>query len=208
MEFRLLYQGELLPSGNNKTRPREKHAIRKAFHPQLRRQWNMHGGLKGHAVFLGSRILSGIQGIPPERHEEAFHAGLASIGKQWERNGYEFVPMVTDESSVRCALDILILRPEEPRLIYTQGDLDGQVKTVFDALSMPKSLEQVGGAVPDQDEKPFFCLFEDDRLISEVRVTADQLLLLPGEKDVKANDAFLVIHVKINYKYSGYIGPF
>jgi hypothetical protein len=43
-------------------------------------------------------------------------------------------------------------------------------------------------------------MLEDDKLISEVRVIADQLLLLPHEREAKANDAFVVIHVKLNYK--------
>jgi len=41
LEFRLLYQGELLPCGNSNKRVPEKHAIRKSLHPQLKRLWNM-----------------------------------------------------------------------------------------------------------------------------------------------------------------------
>ena len=36
VEFRLLYAGEL-PSSGNKSRPDIKHAIRREFHPQLRK---------------------------------------------------------------------------------------------------------------------------------------------------------------------------
>jgi hypothetical protein len=46
MEFRLLYEGELLPSSNAKRRPREKHVIRRAFHPQLRRLWHLSSNLQ------------------------------------------------------------------------------------------------------------------------------------------------------------------
>src|SRR5206468_2288626 len=102
----------------------------------------------------------------------------------------------------------LLLRPEEDRFIFTQGDIDGQIKTIFDALQLPKSLKQAGGIGPQDDEAPFFCLLEDDCLISEVRVTTEQLLLLPQAREVKANDAFVVLHVKINARYPGAVGNF
>jgi len=47
-----------------------------------------------------------------------------------------------------------------------------------------------------------FCLLEDDRLITEVRVTTDRLLLLPNKPTVKPNDCFAVIHVTLNHKYA------
>jgi hypothetical protein len=38
------------------------------------------------------------------------------------------------------------------------------------------------------------------RLITEVRVTTDRLLLLPNQGSVKPNDCLAVIHVKLNHK--------
>jgi hypothetical protein len=102
--------------------------------------------------------------------------------------------------ALRCSLDILLLRPEEDRFIFNAGDIDGQVKTLFDALRMPKGVNETGGVGPEGDETPFFCLLEDDRFITEVNVTTDKLLLLPTQRDVKANDALVVIHVKLNHK--------
>ena len=200
MEFRLLYQGPLLPSGNRNTRPAQKHAIRSSLHPQLRRQWQMHAGLRQLAASVA------YPGSALRADDERVTAGTTCIGKKWALFGHEFVPMVTSEHFVRCSLDILLLRPEEKKFIFEQGDIDGQVKTIFDALQIPKSLEQAGGKGPQDDETPFFCLLEDDRLISEVRVNADQLLLLPHEREIKANDAFVVIHVKINARYPGAVG--
>jgi hypothetical protein len=206
MEFRLLYEGELLPSGNKKTRPAEKHAIRRSLHPQLRRQWQLHSGLRQMAEQAGRP--SEFPGISHfvKSEEERIQDGINVLGQQFAYFGYKFVPMVTDKHFVRCALDILLLRPEEEKFIFEQGDIDGQVKTIFDALQVPRSLEQVGGIGPGEDETPFFCLLQDDRLISEVRVNADQLLLLPHQREVKANDAFVVIHVRINARYPGAIG--
>jgi hypothetical protein len=204
VEFRLLYQGELLPSGNKKTRPAAKHAIRRQLHPQLRRQWQLHKILRQYARDLGNQY----DPIQLETEQQQFDHGIAAIGKRWAMFGYQFIPLVTSEHFVRCALDILLLRPEENRFILEQGDIDGQVKTIFDALRLPKSPNQLAGMKAQKDETPFFCLLEDDRLISEVRVNADQLLLLPDQKEVKANDAFAVVHVKINALYLSALGNY
>ena len=203
LEFRLLYEGELLPSGNRNTRPTEKHAIRRSFHPQLRRQWQVHRGLRmlANVTAMDLRPL-------PQNNDQMIAAGIAMIGKNWNRAGYDFVPIVTDKFAVRCSLDILLLRPEEDRFVFTQGDIDGQVKTIFDALRIPANLNEMGGVLPQPDEMPFYCLLTDDKLISEVRVNADQLLMLPNKAKVEANDAFVVIHVKINGKYGGSPGGY
>jgi hypothetical protein len=190
VEFRLLYEGELLPSGNNKTRAPEKHAIRRSLHPQLRRQWQVNSALRQLAGYLGTRY----DPILLETEQEQFDHGIASIGKKWSMFGYEFVPLVTSA--------------EDASLLNNRGDIDGQVKTIFDALRLPNSPEQLGGMKPQHDETPFFCLFEDDKMISEVHLNADQLLLLPHQREVKANDAFVVIHVRTNAKTPGAIGNY
>jgi hypothetical protein len=196
MEFRLLYEGELLPSGNRNTRPSEKHRIRRAIHPQLRRQWQTHSSLRQLATYLGNAY----DPIPLNSEQERFEHGINAIGKKWGLFDYNFVPMVTEEQSVRCSLDILLLRPEDKKLVLEQGDIDGQIKTIFDALALPRSPEQVGGNKPEDDEIPFFCLLQDDHLISEVHVTADQLLMLPKQRELKAHDAFVLIHVRLNHR--------
>jgi hypothetical protein len=125
VEFRLLYEGSLLPSGNNNSRPKGKHAIRRILHRQLRRQWEVHEALSESARLAGIRVLVGrglrrdVDTFPPK--EELIKIGLDSIGKEWSRVGYNFVPMVLEKNFVRCALDILLLRPEGDRFIYTQG---------------------------------------------------------------------------------------
>jgi len=208
MEFHLLYEGELLPSSNTKRRSHEKHLIRRAFHPQLRRLWNLKPALRqwaDHRGFLHSQELyhqSNIVRTPEER----FDIGIKTIGKAWTRAGFDLVPLVISEFVPQCSLDILILRPEEDRFIFEQGDIDGQVKTLLDALRIPNNAGETSDAVPGPDETPLFCLLEDDRLVSEVKVTSDQLLMLPHEKEVKANDCFVVIHVKLNHRNPGTFG--
>lgn len=211
MEFRLLYEGEILPSGNRNTRPSEKHAIRRKLHPQLRRLWKLAPQLQQYATSMGADVPPETDrtlppGQPPWTDPERINAGIEVIGKQWNRFGYSFVPLVTSKLAVRCRLDILLLRPEEDRFIFRQGDIDGQIKTIFDALAIPANLGQVGSMEPQEDETPFFCLLEDDRLISEVHVNADQLLMLPLEREVRANDTFVLIHVKVNHIVGGALG--
>lgn len=203
MEFRLLYQGELLPSGNSNRRATEKHAIRRSLHPQLRRLWQSHPALQELARRVGiERARQLNEPSYPRETDKQHHIdlGITAMGQNWQRAGYDFVPLVTSRHGIRCSLDILLLRPEDERFIFKQGDIDGQIKTLFDAFRLPASLSEVAGASPQQDETPFFVLLEDDKLISEVRVNSDQLLLLPANTVTKANDCFAVIHVKLNYK--------
>jgi hypothetical protein len=102
--------------------------------------------------------------------------------------------------ALRCSIEVLLLRPElEERFIVRRGDIDGQVKTIFDALRIPENLDETGRIGPAADEVPFFCLLEDDRLITEVRVTTDRLLLLPNQVTVQPNDCFAVIRVRLNH---------
>lgn len=217
VQFRLLYSGELKASGNNNRRGDNKHAIRQSFNPQLRRLWNINPNLRQLACG-GMFCVSEFAPLPDGQlntnptEQERFEAGLRREGRCWNRAGYNFVPLVTEDMVLRCSLDILLLRPGDQKHIYRQGDIDGQLKTLFDALRIPANAAEMGGdsVVPGEDENPFFCLLEDDRLITEVHVVTDELLLLPNHKEVKANDSFVIIDVKLNHKdartFNNYFG--
>jgi hypothetical protein len=266
IDFRLLYEGQLLPSGNE-SRPEEKHAIRRIFHPQLRQLWRVKQSFRQIAErsFINSlnqtddyRSWTDFSSQPhscEEIQEYRFSAGIAAIGTKWNKANYDLVPLVVPELSPRCSIEILLLRPEEERTVFRRGDIDGQVRTLLDALRMPNSTGETGNAVPSEDEKPLFCLLQDDRLVSEVKVTADQLLMLPEQRgdlnahqtaigrlnlmldglnskwvfeeqdrkaldvarevlrirgEVKPNDAFVVVHVRLSHKeprtFDNYLG--
>jgi hypothetical protein len=120
------------------------------------------------------------------------------LGGKWERCGRGFIPLVTEEMNLRCKVDILFLRPEEPGRVIQGGDLDNRLKTIFDALRLPANIDEAGGRNAEAEEEgPTYCLLEDDRLISEVRVNTDSLLLLPKQTAVDPNDVFLVIEVHL-----------
>jgi hypothetical protein len=71
---------------------------------------------------------------------------------------------------------------------------DNYKRKAVEALKMPQQCSEVDGFAPDADEYPFLCLLEDDRLITEFKVTTDRLLTPLGDGDI--TDVQLIIHVK------------
>jgi hypothetical protein len=104
--------------------------------------------------------------------------------------------MVNKQWSLGCALDILFLRRDEPGgVVKHGGDIDNRIKVLFDGLRMPDSTAELGGLPIDVDENPFFCLLEDDRLITEVNITTDKLLL-PRDTTEHIHEVLLIIKAK------------
>jgi len=177
MEFRLIYRGPLPAqgAGTGGSRVQEKHAIRRQLHVQMREVWHGHPHLN------------------PYVHEDS--PNFTHLGSKFEYSGYLFLPLVSRERGIGCSLDILFLRRDGPgNLIASGGDIDNRMKVLFDALSIPNQ-EQVKNVLPQQGERPFFCVLEDDALITDVRITTDRLLL-PLESDEHVHDVHLILHVK------------
>jgi len=217
MEFKLIYQGPLKATsggGKHGTRVPEKHAIRKVIHKQLARLWEVVPDLKMRAT--EHSILS----APPARRNPTTitmaaampHKSLfKTLGDNFDRCGYKFVPLVSKHLQLSCGLEILFLRRDMPSipLIRSGGDVDNRIKTLLDALRIPKGCDEIGGkAAKEPDEEPyFFCLLEDDSLITDLSVTTDTLLTpyrLSSENDLSETgvirpetDVHLVITVKV-----------
>jgi hypothetical protein len=206
VEFHLLYSRPL-HSGRHHGPRQEKHAIRKVFHSQLRRLWDTHPNLRklaeregreAYAVEIATPAFLAKHPTPPTlRDNLAVQMGLKRLGAKWSRGGFNFLPLVTTELCLRCSLDILFLRAEEKNYILQGGDIDGRLKTLFDALRIADRNELPPRVSPDANEDPFFCLLQDDTLISEVRVNTDQLLRLPEPKTVDQHDVYLQITVRL-----------
>jgi hypothetical protein len=184
MRFHLTYEGRLYGSTND-PRAKHKHEIRKVFHRQLQNLWKQ--------TWLGSAVY-GLweknQTIPDKTPLSEALAGLFRLGN------YQFVPLVLKQFSLLCSVDILFLRPGIPGTILKSADIDARLKTLFDALRMPNNESELGGYLtPDEDEGPFYCLVEDDKLFSHVSVATD-ILLEPINGD--DNDARLIIDVRIS----------
>jgi hypothetical protein len=67
------------------------------------------------------------------------------LAKQYERLGYNFVPLVTEQIRLFCGISVLFLRPSMPGDVMLSGDLDNRLKTLFDALRMPSCKEELRG---------------------------------------------------------------
>jgi hypothetical protein len=194
MQFTLTYAGPVLSSGNNTKRGGHKHELRRAFHQQLRRVWQIFPKL-------------GQVGAPGLVDEWVHYDGIPTLASYraalFGAYGYKFVPLVTPDDGVFTSLEMLLLRPEVHGTLVQSGDLDGRLKSIMDALRVPQSEDEVSHAGPPAaDEVPFFCLLQDDSLISKLTIATDTLLEpVSGGYDV--NHARLVISVDIRpFKYT------
>ena len=69
---------------------------------------------------------------------------------------------------------------------------------MFDALRLPRDKSELDVYTkPEADEDPFFCLLEDDSVITKISVETDTLLE-PAATPNFVNDARLVITVNIH----------
>jgi hypothetical protein len=164
MEFTLVYQGPLRANGSVK----EKQDIRREFHIQLAELWKqepLSSRAQDSRVLLKNVVT---YDMPPTN---------STLVVQ-RVDGFQFVPLVSSKLYLVAELDITFLRPEPPGCIVTQGgDIDNRLKTLFDALRMPKESKEIPrGDAPGVSENPFYCLLEDDNLITKVAVRTDRLL--------------------------------
>ena len=201
LEFRLTYEGPLLAETLRsyevrKARASHKQQIRKVFHQQLKRLWQVSPFLSGaeraeqlnHSVGRNNQSIGVI--YPQNKIDD--------LAKRFDRFGYQFVPLATRDLEVYCSIDILFLRFGEPgHLANRMGDVDNRLKMLFDALTVPREASQVGEFItPEAGETPFFCLMEDDSLIVRASVESDTLLQ-PVSVPPNENDARVVISVKV-----------
>ena len=119
---------------------------------------------------------------------------MQKIADNFASNGFRWVPLVTKNDGLACALDILFLRRDMPEgLIRKGGDIDNRIKVFLDALRKPEEAQEVAGFIPTADEDPFFCLLQDDYYITELNISTDRLL-----KPVpNIHDVLLVVDVRV-----------
>jgi len=190
LEFRLTYEGVLLGASRTDTRAHHKHEIRKSFHPQLRRLWEIVTYLNypRKAIAPSQIFVNEVPPPPPPRSEQ--------LAEAFSFKGFRFVPLVTQELSLICGIEILFLRPDHPGGVLQSGDIDNRLKTLFDSLRMPSPGEVTDKMTPAEDENPFYCLLEDDRLVTKVSIETDTLLQPTGDI-ANPNDTRLVLTIKL-----------
>lgn len=172
MKFRLTYRGELKANGD----ATHKHELRQHFSRQLADLWKQ----------------------PPLARRSEFYAKETQPNKLnlsvW-RGAYQFVPLVSSKLYAVAELECVLLRPGPPgELFRSGGDIDNRLKTLLDALKVPEQSALPKGVEPGSDETPFFCLLEDDKLITALRVETDRLLNPLHDREVA-----LLVRVNIEY---------
>lgn len=174
MEFRLIYEGPLHGQGAKSS---HKWEIRRALHPQLQRLWQERPLADQAASLLAH---------PPEPSQ---------VSVIVEKGGLLFAPLVTQRLNLYAELSVLLFR-QQPRgtLITDGGDIDNRLKTLLDGLRVPRgALEGRQDLPTEPDPMPFFCLLEDDSLVTKVSVESEQLLR-PAKPDEVV--AIISVHVK------------
>ena len=179
MEFTLTYRGPLKANGG----PVAKQNIRRVIHRQMRLLWQQQPLL--NYLPSASEYSFFLKDDPP--------AGNITLIQHL--GGFRLAPLVSPRLYLIAELAITFLRPEAPGAIITQGgDIDNRIKTLLDALRIPKVPNELPvGEVPGPDEDPFFCLLEDDNLVTRLSVTTDRLL----EPVINPSEVLLLIHVLI-----------
>ena len=173
MKFRLFYRGSLKSNG----KPEDKQALRRAFLPQLRCLWN-----KSPLVDCKNDYL-----------DPCHTSTVVKTVDEWN-----FTSIVNSKHHLIAELDVLLLRPEEPGSVITQGgDIDNRLKTLLDALSIPQANQIPNGDKPGKDEDQFHCLFEDDNLITHVSITVDRLL-----ENSEEGEVVMIITVDVSCTYA------
>jgi hypothetical protein len=207
MRFRLVWGGELKPTqrdprgGQPDKLSEHKQSLRRSFHRQLKELWSTNTFLRTYQV---------VQGRPDDAQQpitslsrdmgvigEIYLTLAESIAKETDNQayGFRYVPLVRKRYSLLCSLEILFLRRDIPGSVIQAGDLDNRIKTLIDALRRPRSQNEVpAGDRPAPDEDPFFCLLEDDDVVTALAVETDTLL----DAAANARQTSLVITVKLS----------
>ena len=182
MELKLTYAGPLLGASKGSTRADHKQDIRRIFHAQLRAFWQQSRNLSDRTAYSP-------KGGPQMPYNEW-------LAEKFQFGGFGFIPLVTESLSLSCSLDILMLRPRNEGGVIVGGDIDNRLKTLFDALRRPLNTHELAGATPNEEGEHFYCLLEDDKLITRISVETDTLLE-PISGDIKDNDVRLVVTARV-----------
>ena len=181
LKFHLTYAGPLKSTrGADHT-----HELRKHFHKQLRQLWAIHPSLKVWCT-KEHKLMS----------EE--------LAEQYSRLGYKFVPLALESLNSLVALEIFFLREGIPGTMLKSADLDARLKKLIDALRLPHNKDELGGYnLPAEGEEPFYCLMEDDKLVSNITISTDTLLEATAPDGmISKNDARVLISVSLS-RYAG-----
>jgi hypothetical protein len=169
MQFTLFYRGILRANGNKK----HKQEIRREFHKQLITIWEEKSFL-----YYKDQLIN-----------------FYKDADKWRVGNFIFLPIVNNMYAQAAKLDIFILWPDHPgSIVSNRGDIDNRLKTLLDALRMPQHMDEIPkNDHPNVDEDIFYCLLEDDKLITKISIETDRLLY----KDIDKSELILFIKVDV-----------
>ncbi len=185
VDFIIRYKGKLPASTNH--RAQDKHRVREHLNPQLETLCHRNP-LFRDALLPNLGYWKG----PAGKFESPGSGGRFF---RWPLCGYDFIPLIHRPLELVCQLDITWLRREIAGDIVHGGDLDNRLKTLLDGLRMPHQKDDLKG-FPQGTGKPFFCLLEDDSLITKLSVSTYQLLEPLGAPE-QEHDVDLILHVTV-----------
>lgn len=198
VKFRLYYEGPLYAANirdhANDKRAGHKHTLRRVFHGQLKHFWETHPWLQRAR---GGRELLGLSAKRDDPQDWRGYL-VQNLAEAHAIGAAHFVPLVCEQFNLLCDLDILLLRRDRPGGILQARDIDNRLKTLFDALRMPKPGTEVASATFENGENPMFVLLQDDSLITRVTVETDELLDPPHESGNDDAWVRLLVHVKLH----------
>ena len=187
-----------------------KHEIRREFHKQLKLLWKTDRFLSQYRIDpknpnIGQNpnpaadSMFGWYGSDKKRERPLVEV----VGGRHSQFGYRFVPLVTEYFHLMCSLHVLFLRHDIPGSVIQAGDIDNRIKTLIDALRLPKAQNELvhTDAKPLEGEDPFYCLLEDDKLVSGFAVETDTLLETADEP-VDRRNVKIVVTVEIRPYYA------
>ena len=146
MPLVLSFRGSLPPVKRDEKRKEEKQNIRRVLHEQLNR-------------------------VPKKPYNTLFRD--CDLYRVHVIGGFKFHPLICKHKFYPrrgCELQIEILSNDPFGAIYSNGDLDNRLKTLFDALCLPRK-EQLPLDQLEDGEGPFWVLLSDDQLITDLRIT-------------------------------------
>jgi hypothetical protein len=192
LEFYLTYAGPLYATqrearpGQPSRHRENKKLIRAVFHKQLRTLWAVAPSLRGASDGRAEVYTTEGKDLATDPVE---------LAKKHSHFGFNFVPLVTQELDLLCSIEIFLLRPDRPGSVVWAGDIDNRIKTLLDAMRIPEADEGYSQTAPTNDEKPFYCLLEEDKLITKVSVETDRLL-----EPVSGDNADVRLFIKVGIK--------
>ena len=122
---------------------------------------------------------------------------LIHVGAQLD---HMFLCPATFANRTVANISITLLRPEPPgNIVVEGGDIDNRLKTIFDALRVPK-LHEIPSGETDAIARmrpPFHCLLEDDKLITSVSVKTAQLLDISPDDKERQHEVVLLVNARL-----------